>query len=118
MTRDAAVGFHRRVFEREWSLLVGVTLHARSVSSDCQTRLFQFETTVWVVAVSASHGSFENLVMRRHVELVFDFTVTTETKLRLADLQQLDGREVGLFCIRGGDELDRRRNVSSGDLAV
>ena len=63
VTRDAAVGLNGRVFERKRTLLVGVALNARGVSADSQPRLFKFETTVRIVAVGASHGSFKHLVM-------------------------------------------------------
>ena len=36
-----------------------------------------------IVAVAASHGSFENLVMRRHGELMFDLTVTAQAQVWL-----------------------------------
>ena len=40
VTRDTAVGLDRSVFERKWTLLIGVTLQACGVSADCQSRLF------------------------------------------------------------------------------
>ena len=87
VTRDATVGLHRRMFEREWTLLIGVALDARRVRADSQPRLLQLKTAVRVMAVAASHGAFEHLVMGRHGELVFDFTVTTQAQLRLTVLQ-------------------------------
>ena len=71
-----------------------------------------------VVAIGAAHGPFENLVMRRHRELVFDFSVTTQAELGLADLQQLDRREVRLFGVCRRDESVRARDVPAGDRAV
>jgi hypothetical protein len=38
-----------------------------------------------IVAIAASHGPFEDLVMGRHAELMFDFIVTTQAKLRFTD---------------------------------
>src|ERR1700754_1055449 len=40
VTRNAAIGFDGSVFERKWTLLVGVTLDTGGVSSDRQPRLF------------------------------------------------------------------------------
>ena len=39
VTGDATVCLHRRMFEREWALLVGMAPNARRVSADCQPRL-------------------------------------------------------------------------------
>ena len=86
MTRHAAVGFDGRMFERKWTLLIGVTLDTRGVSTNRQSCLFQFETAVRIVAVAASHSSLKNLVMRRHGELMFDFVMTVKAKLRFTDL--------------------------------
>ena len=85
VTRYAPVSLDRRVFVNKRSLLVCVTLDASCIGSGRQPRLFEFETAVRIVAVAASHGSLENLVMGRHGELVFDFIVTTQAKLRFAD---------------------------------
>ncbi len=85
VTRHAAVGLDGRMFEGKWTLLIGVTLETRGVSANRQSCLFQFETAVRIVAVAASHGSFENLVMGRHGELMFDFIMTTQAKLRFTD---------------------------------
>lgn len=40
VTRNTAVGLDGSMFEREWTLLVGVTLDAGGVSPDRQPRLF------------------------------------------------------------------------------
>jgi len=40
VTDRAAVGFHRSVFERKWTLLIGVTLDTCSISANCQPCLF------------------------------------------------------------------------------
>ena len=83
VTRNTAVGLDRCVFEGKWTLLIGVALDAGRVGANRQPRLFQLKTAVWVVTVAAFHGPFEDLVMLRHSELVFDFTVTTQAQLRL-----------------------------------
>ena len=57
-----------------------------------------------VVAIAASHRAFEDLVMGRERELVFDFTVTVQAKLRLTDFQQMDRGEIRFFCVCRGDE--------------
>ena len=85
VTRHAAVGLDGRMFEGKWTLLIGVAFDTRGVSANRQSRLFQFETAVRIVAVAASHGSLKNLVMGRHRELMFDFVMTTKTKLRFTD---------------------------------
>src|SRR5689334_14494938 len=90
VTGDAAACLHRRMFEIEWTLLVGMALNARRVSADCQSRLLQLKTTVWVVTVAAAHGALEHLVVGRHRELMFHLGVTVQTELWLARFQQLD----------------------------
>jgi hypothetical protein len=87
VTRDTSVGLHRSVFESKWTLLIGVALEAGGVSTNRQPCLFQLETAMRIVAVGTFHGPFEDLVMLRHGELVFDFTVTTQAQLRLTVVQ-------------------------------
>ena len=69
------------------TLLVGVALDAGGVGAGRESRLFQFEAAVRIVAIAALHRAFEHLVMKRQIELVLRLAVTTETKLRLAVLQ-------------------------------
>ena len=104
MTRNAAVGFHGGMLINEWALLVCVTLDASRVGAGGESRLFKFETAMWIVAIAALHGSFQYLVMEGHNELVLLFTMAAQAKLRFAGLQQLDGREAGLLRIRFRDE--------------
>ena len=87
VTGDTTIGLHRRMFEGEWSLLVCVTLDARSVRANSQPRLLQLEAAVRIVTVAAAHGAFKDLVMGRQRELVLHFTVTVQAKHRLADFQ-------------------------------
>lgn len=42
---------------------------------------------MWIVAIAALHGTFENLVMKRQIELVLRFGMTANTKLRVVALQ-------------------------------
>ena len=104
VTGDATVSLHGSMFEREWTLLVCVTLEARGVGTDRQPRLLQLEAAVRIVAIAAFHRAFEDLVMRREGELVFDFTVAVQAKLRLTDFQQMDRGEIRFFCVCRGDE--------------
>ena len=86
VTGDATVCLHRRMFEREWALLVGMALDARRISADCQPRLLQLKTAVRIVTVAAAHGAFQHLVMGRHRELMFHLGVTVQTELGLTRL--------------------------------
>ena len=104
VTRNATIRLHRSMFEREWALLVCVTLDTRGIRADRQPRLLQLETTVRVVAIAASHRAFENLVMGRKRELVFDFAMTVQAKLWLTDFQQMDRGEIRFLCVCRGDE--------------
>ena len=91
VTGHAAFRLHRRVLVNEWTLFVGVTFNARGVSARCQSCLLEFKTAVWIVAVGTLHRTFEHLVVEGHIELVFDFRMTTQAKLRLVQFQQLNG---------------------------
>ena len=93
MTGYAAFVLHRRMLVNEWTLFVCVTFNARSVRARCQSCLLEFKTAMWIVAVCTLHRSFEHLVVEGHIELVFDFRVTTKAKLRLVQFEQLNGRE-------------------------
>src|ERR1700730_3893684 len=100
MAGRAPFSFERRVFVREWTLLVGVTLDASRIRAGGQPGLFEFETTVRIVAIATLHGSFENLMMERRTKLRLYLTMTTYTELRLTDFQHVEGREVWLLSIR------------------
>ena len=87
VTRDATISLDRGMLVNKRTLLVSVTLDARGVGAGRESRLFQLESAVWVVAIAAAHRAFEYFVMERQVKLVLRFAVTTETKLWLALLQ-------------------------------
>lgn len=63
MTRTAAFRLHRGMLESKWPLLVRMTLHASRICASGQSRLFEFKTAMWIMAIAALHSSFENLVM-------------------------------------------------------
>jgi hypothetical protein len=54
------------MFVSERSLLVYMTLEARSISASCQPGLFEFKTAVRVMAITTAHGAFPNFVMEGH----------------------------------------------------
>jgi len=87
MTGHATFRLDRSVLVNKRTLFVGVTFYARSVSAGCKSGLLEFEAAVWIVAVSTFHRAFKHLVVEGHVELVFDFRVTTQAKLRLVHFQ-------------------------------
>lgn len=100
VTRDAAVGFHRRMFVNKRPLLVCMTLDASRVGAGRESCLFELETAMGIVAITALHRAFEHLVVKRQVELVFRLAMTTETKLWFAVSEQSQIREAGLLRIR------------------
>jgi hypothetical protein len=83
----------------ERPLLVGVALDASRVRTRRQPRLLGLESAVRIMAIAATHGPFEHLVMRRLIELMFDFSMTLQAELRLTLSEQSDRREAGLFRI-------------------
>ena len=99
VTRNAALGLNRRVLVNKGTLLVYVTLYASRIDSCCQSRLFQFETTMWIVAIATLQRAFQDLVMERQLELVLDLAMTAQAELRLAVLEQLDTRNARLLRV-------------------
>jgi hypothetical protein len=74
------------MFECKGTLLISVALNASCVSANGQSGLFQLKTTMRIVAIAASQSAFKDLVMRRHGELMFNFTMAAKAKLWLTDL--------------------------------
>src|SRR6185503_19491474 len=114
MTRNAAFRLDRRMLVNKWTLLVGVTLDAGCIGSCRKSCLLQLETAVWIVAVGALHRAFEHFVVEGHIELVFYFRVTTQTKLRLVEFQQFNGRESRFLSVTWRYKHVRAGKISSG----
>lgn len=112
VTGDAAFRFQRCMFIDERTLLVGMTLNARGVGTDSETRLLEFKTTMGVVTIAALHRPFKNLVMEGHVERGLYLTMTSGTKLWFPASEQVDGSEARLLNICRGHALDRTRHIS------
>ena len=83
VTRNTAFSLHRRVFKRERTLLIRVTLHASRIDARSESGLFKLESAMWVMAVAALHRAFKHLVVKRQIELVLDLCMTAQTKLWL-----------------------------------
>jgi hypothetical protein len=75
------------MFIGERALLIGMTLHACGVCTCSQSRLLKFKPSMWIVAITALHRPFEDLVVKRHVELVLGLRMTAHAKLRIAFLE-------------------------------
>ena len=75
MTSDAPVGLERRVFVREWPLLISMALNAPGIGSGRQSCLLQLKTAVGIVAIAAFHHSFEDFVMKRLIEVGLYFVM-------------------------------------------
>lgn len=65
VTGNAPVSLDRRVFVHKWPLFVRMALNAGRISSGCEAGLLQFETAMRVMAISAAHCAFKDLVMKR-----------------------------------------------------
>ena len=118
MTGCATFCLDGSVLEDERPLLVCVALHAGRIRARRQSRLLGLESAVRVMAIAATHGPFEHLVMERLIELMFDFGVTLQAELRLALPQELNRREAGLLSVSGRDEDVRFRTVYARVSAV
>ena len=114
VTGNTAFSLHRRMFVHEWTLFVCVTLDASCVCACRKSCLFQFETTVRIVTVSALHRAFQHFVMGGQIELVLDFRVATQAKLRLVHLQQANGRDTWFLSVGSRDKNVRARQILSG----
>src|SRR5262245_59499707 len=101
------------MFVGEWTLLVGVTLDASSISTRRQSCLFQLEAAVRIVTVAATHRAFQHFVMERHIELRLNFVVTARAELRVVRPQHSRRREAGLFGIDTRHLIIRARQVST-----
>src|SRR5258705_12649291 len=114
MTSDAPVGLERRMLEREWPLLIGVTPNTRGVSPGRESRLFRFKPAVRVVTIAALHRPFQNLVGKRLVVVGLWFSMATHTELTFTHLQQCDGGVSRLLGISLRDMCNRASQVGSG----
>ena len=114
VTSYAAFSLQRCVFVSERTLLVRVALDARCIAAGGKPCLLEFETTMRIVAITALHRAFENLVMERHIECGLHLTMTTHTKLRLTDFQHVQRCEAGLFGICRSHARDRTRDILIG----
>jgi hypothetical protein len=77
VARRASFGLQRRVFEGERTLLVCVTFNASRIGTGRKPCLLEFETTMRIVAITALHCPFENLVVEGLIKVRLHFTVTT-----------------------------------------
>lgn len=118
MACDAAFGFHGRVFVNKWALLVRMTLDAGCVGAGGESRLFEFETAVRIMAIAALHGAFQDLVMEGQIELVLGLAVTTHAKLWFAGQKQFQIGEPGFLGIGAGDEHVRSCHLSTARLRM
>lgn len=111
VTGHTAFGLDRRMFISKWTLLVRVTLHARGISTSCQSGLFEFKPTVRVMAITTAHGTFHNFVMEWRGKCRLNFAVTTQAKLRVIRLQHLDSGKAWLLSISCGQKYVGTRHV-------
>jgi hypothetical protein len=99
MTSRATFCLQRRVLICERPLLIGVTLNTRGVSPGRESRLFRFKSPVRVVTIATLNRPFQNLMVKRFVEIRVHFGMATDTELSLTQLQHCDGGVTGLLSI-------------------
>lgn len=75
----------------KWTLLVRVTLDATCISAGRQPGLLEFESTVWIVTVTATHKPFHHFVVKWSGERRLDLAMAIDTELRVVHLQHPDG---------------------------
>ncbi len=86
----APFGLYWSVFIGERTLLVRVTLDTSCIPACCEPGLFEFEATMRVMTITATHGSFQNLVVKGRRKCRLDLAVATQAKLRVVHLQHSD----------------------------
>lgn len=99
MASDAAFGLDRSVLIRERTLFVHVAFDTCGITARRQPGLLQLKTAVRIMAIAATHRTFQNFMMERRRERWFDFGVATGAELRIVLLQHPDRREARLFSV-------------------
>jgi hypothetical protein len=87
MTSRASFSFYRSMFVGERTLFVHVTFNASCVGTSGQSGLFEFKTTMRIMAINATDRAFQNLMVKGRAEIRFDLAVAAHAKLRIAGLQ-------------------------------
>jgi len=118
VTSRAALCLDGSVFKNERPLFVGVAFYAGGISAGGQSRLFQLKTAVRVVAIATLHRAFKHFVMKRRVELMFDFRMAAQTKLRIIHLQHRHRGKARLLSIGTGNKHIRARQIPACDTLV
>ena len=100
MTGRASFGLYRSVFIGERALLVRVTFDTSRIPARGEPGLFELESAMRVVAITATHCPFQDFVVGGHRERRLDLAVATDTELRIIRFQHSDSWEARLFRIR------------------
>lgn len=87
VTSGAAFDLHRRMFENERPLFVGVAPDTRSISTDAEPCLLGFKSAVGIVTVATAHRPFHDFVLKGFVEVRFDFGVAGDAELLFIGFQ-------------------------------
>ena len=89
------------MLEYEWSLFVRVTLQAPCIGACGKSRLLELKAAVWIVAITALHLPFQDLVMKGPAKLSFGLAMTTDAQLWLASSQHVCRQQVTIssFCL-------------------
>lgn len=104
VARNTAISLYWSMLVDKRTLLISVTFNTGRVGAGGKSSLFQLKAAMWVVAIAALHGAFENLVMKRQHKLVFGLGVTAQAELRLALFQQTNTGESWLLSVGLADE--------------
>ena len=89
VTSRTTFSLQRRMFVSEGTLLIRVAFNTGGVRASGQSGLLEFKPAMRVMAITALHFSFENLMMRWLVEVRLCFTMATHAELRLPGFQHV-----------------------------
>ena len=81
VTGCTTLSFYGGVLISERSLLICVAFETDSICTGRQSGLFRLETAMRIVTIAATHRPLKNLVVKRHIELVFGFAMTSHAQL-------------------------------------
>jgi len=107
----AAFRLHWSVFVSKRPLLVHMALETWRVPTRCQSHLFEFKTTVWIMTVAAFYRAFENFVMEGLVKVGLRFSMAAHANLRVTCFQHVKRCETRLLGIGGTHKDIRARSV-------
>ena len=90
VTSRAPFRFKGSMFVGEWTLFISVTLNTSCIRAGGEPGLLELKTAMRIMAITALHRSFQNLMVEWFGKIRFRFAVATHAELRFGHFQQFD----------------------------